>query len=111
MSSSRISVSARLSIPYWRQGDSSFDEPEAMEERLKLRTHPRVLGVLEINSVNMFSNLRMQGGTNHLLGLPTSLLHQWRYTGTGHEDTVRPLATCIMRFALGHLTRDAQKAP
>lgn len=45
-----------------------------------------VFGVIEINSPNMFSNLRMQGGTNHLLGVPTSLLHQWRYAGYSVSD-------------------------
>jgi len=45
-----------------------------------------VLGTLEINTPNMFSNLRMQGGTNHLLRVPTSLLHTWRYSGWAVGD-------------------------
>ena len=45
-----------------------------------------ISGVIEINTPNMFSNIRMQGGTNHLLGVPTALLQQWRYTGHGVTD-------------------------
>ena len=33
-----------------------------------------VLGVMEISTPNMFSNLRQQGGSNHALYLPTALL-------------------------------------
>ena len=35
-----------------------------------------VMGVLDVSSPNMFSNVRMQGGSNHLL-LPTALLQKW----------------------------------
>ena len=35
-----------------------------------------VMGVLDVSSPNMFSNVRMQGGSNHLL-LPTALLQEW----------------------------------
>ncbi|KAL1514770.1 hypothetical protein AB1Y20_003856 [Prymnesium parvum] len=35
-----------------------------------------VLGALDVSSPNMFSNLRMAGGSNHLLW-PTGLLQQW----------------------------------
>ncbi len=34
------------------------------------------LGFMEMNSPNMFSNVRMQGGSNHYF-LPTGLLQQW----------------------------------
>ena len=43
------------------------------------------LGVLELNTPNMFSNLRAQGGSNHLLA-PTALLQQWRYAGAAVGD-------------------------
>ena len=40
-----------------------------------------IAGTLDISSPNMFSNVRMQGGSNHLL-LPTSLLQKWhRHAG------------------------------
>lgn len=39
---------------------------------------PVVLGILDGGSPNMFSNLRMFGGTNHLAGLPTGLLQAWK---------------------------------
>ena len=40
-----------------------------------------VAGTLDISSPNMFSNVRMQGGSNHLL-LPTALLQRWhRHAG------------------------------
>ena len=54
-----------------------------------------VSGALEINTPNMFSNLRMQGGTNHLLGVPTALLQQWRYDGPA--VTADPFSGGIVR--------------
>ena len=37
-----------------------------------------VLGLQEIGSCTMFANMRLvQGGSNHLLGLPTGLLQRW----------------------------------
>ena len=33
-----------------------------------------------------FPNLRTQGGTNHYLRIPTSLLQQWRYKGHGVDE-------------------------
>ena len=33
--------------------------------------------------MNADSNLRQSGGSNHLLGVPMSLLQRWRYTGHG----------------------------
>jgi hypothetical protein len=42
-----------------------------------------VLGVTDNATPNMYSNLRQQGGSNHVLGVPMSLLQQWRYSGHG----------------------------
>jgi len=42
-----------------------------------------VLGVTDNATPNMYSNLRQQGGSNHLLSVPMSLLHAWRYRGPG----------------------------
>ena len=47
-----------------------------------------ILGTLDISSPNMFSNLRLHGGSNHLL-FPTSLLHKWYcllYTSPSPRD-------------------------
>jgi len=39
-----------------------------------------MLGVLDGSSPNMFSNIRMSGGSNHLFSLlPTGLLQRWHY--------------------------------
>ena len=42
-----------------------------------------VLGVTDNATPNMYSNLRQQGGGNHLLPVPMSLLQAWRYRGPG----------------------------
>ena len=45
-----------------------------------------VLGTSDNSTPNMYSNLRQQGGSNHLLPLPLSLMQQWRYEGHGVSD-------------------------
>ena len=44
-----------------------------------------ILGTLDISSPNMFSNLRLHGGSNHLL-FPTSLLHKWYASSSPSSD-------------------------
>ena len=40
---------------------------------------PPILGLQEIGSNTMFANMRLHGGTNHLLGVPTGLLQSFWY--------------------------------
>jgi hypothetical protein len=54
-----------------------------------------VFGVMEMNSPNMFSNVRLQGGSNHLL-LPTGLLQQAYYEGW--QATENPFGGGIIRI-------------
>jgi hypothetical protein len=40
---------------------------------------PPILGLQEIGSNTMFANMRLHGGSNHLLGIPTGLFQKWYY--------------------------------
>ena len=55
-----------------------------------------VLGTSDNSTPNMYSNLRQQGGSNHLLPVPMSLLQAWRYQG--HAVGADPFSGGLVRI-------------
>lgn len=61
-------LNSTMALPYWGQflvGCAFFHSFVVT-----------ILGVQDLGGANMYSNLRMQGGSNHILS-PTALLHKW----------------------------------
>lgn len=68
-----------------------------------------VLGLTDNATPNMYSNLRQQGGSNHVLGVPMSLLQLWRYTGHGAGSD--PFGGGLVRVEYSNSTHMAGYCP
>jgi hypothetical protein len=61
----------------------------------------KILGLQEIGSNTMFANLRVHGGSNHILGITTGLLQQWYYDADDNDDDDTPSAFSLGWFGSG----------